>query len=211
MAAYKSYATSDYAQAAATAAQYLEDVGIFDSVTLSGTTISCIFNEETVATFEYSNGQLDITFGPYTQTIQDQTLLWIGKTQSGVLLNHTNQWIQDGNAIYSIAICKSSSGTPMLIYHQPGNVSSNPGSQLSLTCDALSAPSLETAPTITGSAFYSNLAGICTINSAETVAAADKVFRFVERQSCVPLDSISVITIGGVMFMTDGYVAISND
>lgn len=209
MAVYKSYASSDYAQAAATAAQYLEDTGIFENVTLSGSTISCSFGGETVATFEYSSGQLDVTFGVYTLTIGDQQTLWIGKTSNGVLLNNTNQYIQSGHALYTLAICKSASDVPMLIYYQPSNNYAD--KCLSLTCDAVASPSLSSAPTITTNAFYSNLAGICTISSAETVAAADKVFRFVDRQSCVPTDSISVITIGGVMFLTDGFLAISND
>lgn len=210
MVAYKSYVNSDYAQAAATAAQYLEDVGIFDSVTLNGTTISCTFGGETVATFAYSNGRLDITFGPYTLVIGDQQTLWIGKATNGVLLNSTNQWIQSGNAIYTLAICKSISGVPMLIHHQPSNQAGQPGSYLALTYDAPSAPSLSTALGVTTNAFYSNLAGICTVSTVETAAAADRVYQYAERQNSIALNSIGEFTFAETSYMTDGWIAIKD-
>lgn len=210
MVVYKSYAASEYEQAAQTAAQYLEDAGIFESVTLSGTTITCTRGGETVAAFAYSNGQVNIEFGPYTLVIGDQQTLWIGKATNGVLLNSTNQWIQGGNAIYTLAICKSTGGVPMLIYRQPTNIAGQPGSYLALTCDAPSAPSLSSALGVTTNAVYSNLAGICTVSTAETVAAADRVYQYMERQNGIALNSIGEFTFAETSYMTDGWIAVKD-
>ena len=209
MAVYKSYENSAYAQAASTAAQYLQDSGIFESVTISGETITCTYDGETVATLTLSNGRIDWTFGPWTSYAGDIAVLWIGKAQNGVLIDWTNNFVQSGNALYTLAICKSQSGVPMLIHHEQGTTGN--GNVYALTCDAETAPSSTAGPSIGTNSFYSNLCGVCTISSgAETVAAADKAFRYVDRQNGVPVGSMSIISIASTDYLTDGWMAVQD-
>ena len=209
MAIYKSYGSSSYQQAAQTAAQYLEALGIFESVSLTDSTISCAF-EDKVVTITYSNGGVDATFGSFTFHAGDIATFWIGSAANGVFLSHTNTFVSPTDyKLYTLAFGKSLGGLPMLIVHELGMSNSH---SYVLAIDAQGSPVSVTDGTLSQSPYYSNLVGICTTDSgAETVAAADRIFRYADRQTNVPIDSLCVVSIGGAKFMTDGYIAVSDE
>ncbi len=209
MAVYKSFSASNYAQAAQTAAQYLQETGIFDAVTRSDNVISCTYGGEIVATFTYSSGRIDVTFGVYSVYAADIDTFWIGSAKNGVLLDHHNRFVNPTNyRLYSFAICRSQSGVPMLLFHELGG---SGGNSYTLTADAEYAPASEADAALRTNNYYSNLVGVCTIASgASTVAAADKVFRYADRQTNVPIDALSIISIAGTDYLTDGYLAVQD-
>ncbi len=211
MAIYKSYGSSDYQQAAELAAQCLQDSGIFESVTISDNVVSCTYGGETVATFTYSSGRIDVTFGVYSVYAADIDTFWIGSAKNGVLLDHHNRFVNPTNyRLYSFAICRSQSGVPMLMFHQLGT-GGTAATNYVLTYDAPSAPEAVTDLALSTSAYFSNLCGICTIYTASSSASASNIYRYVERQTNVPIDSMSVISIASAQFLTDGYFAMSDE
>ena len=211
MAIYRSYGSSDYQQAAELAAQCLQDSGIFESVTISDNVISCTYGGETVATFTYSSGRIDVTFGAYSVYAADIDAFWIGGTKNGVLLDHHNRYVNPTNyRLYSFAVCRSQSGVPMLMFHELG-VGSSAANNRVLTCDAPSVPEAVTDLALSTNTYYSNLCGICTIYTAASSASASNVYRYVERQTNVPIDSVSVVSIASAQFLTDGCFAVSDE
>lgn len=207
MAVYKSFSADNYGQAAQTAAQYLQETGIFDAVTRSDNVITCTYGGETVATITYSSGRIDVTFGVFTFYAGDASTFWVGQTANGILLDHRNKYVSPTDyKLYTVAFCKSQSGVPMLIIHELGV-----GSSYALTSDAEYAPTSEADTALRTNNYYSNLVGVCTIASgASAVAAADKVFRYADRQTNVPIDALSIISIAGTDYLTDGYLAVQD-
>lgn len=210
MAVYKSFAAASYESAAATAKQYLEDLNLFDSVTINGSTITLAYGGSTVGTIQYTSGRIDVTFGQFTFYAGDIGTFWIGKAKNGVLLDHRNVFVNaDPYKMYTIAFFKSQSGTPMLVWHECGQ---SVQAGYAMTYDSPSAPTKSLESTLRStSAYFSNLVGInTTFTGSETVATGSKVFQFIDRQTNVPYDSLSVINIAGTNYLTDGYVAVSD-
>ena len=211
MAVYCTFAAANYQQAAQAAAQVLEASGVFDAVSLEGSVVSCTYGGETAAVFTYSSGRIDVTFGAYSMYAADIDAFWIGGTKNGVLLDHHNRYVNPTDfRLYSIAVGRSQSGIPMLMFHQLG-VGSSAASNYELTCDALSAPEAVTDPALLTNAYYSKLTGECTVCSGkDSVASADKIYRYGVRQTNVPVDAMCVVEINGTEYLTDGCFAVQD-
>jgi hypothetical protein len=212
MAVFRQFtASSAYEAAAETAAGYLNELGIFDSVSVSGGTVTCTYGGSTVATFAWSNGRIDISFGPYTTYAGDCASFWIGRAQNGVLFCHSNQFVS-GNTyhLYTACVCKSQNGSPMLIWHELNNNQVMPS--VALTYNSVETPDADVPSSLLSeNAYYSNLIGISTTHAgSDTVSTAYKVFRFADRQTNVPTTSLSVINIIGTNYLTDGFIAVSD-
>ena len=206
--------TSDCQRAAQTLKQYLEDVGIFDSVSLNSSyEVLCTYTNETVARFQFEasptsgvRGTFHVSFGTYTNgafgIYQTGDCIWIGKTANGVSIGTI--YGNGGDIHTQCVLCKSRSGVPMMCLHSEA---SPYFIALTADCEATAATGTETAPTT--NAYYSNLCGICTrYAGGETSAAASNVYRFVERQTSVSVQSMSQIDISGTTFITDGFFAL---
>lgn len=214
MSVYKSFQASaaEYQRGAETLAQYLEDSGIFDSVTLDTTTytVNCVYGGETIATFQFAYagssyyGHFYVTFGTYSADFNMYTsgaVLWVGKSANGVAVSCVSS--NSGGLNARCILCKSQSGAPMLC------ASTGSNSEIALTYDAEATPTAEST-TVRTSSFYSNLVGIATISSGtETVASPAMVFRYEKRQTNVPTDGMCDVNIGGTVYFTDGYFAIA--
>ena len=216
MGVYTSFAasTSDCQRAAQTLKQYLEDVGIFSSVSLNSSyEVLCTYNNETVARFQFEasptsgvRGTFHVSFGTYTNgafgIYQTGDCIWIGETANGVSIGII---YSNGGAINTqCVLCKSRSGVPMMCLHCEFDPYF-----IALTADCETTPATGTQTTPTTNAYYSNLCGICTQYSGnEPSAASNYVFRYVERQLSVSTTSISKINIDGTAFITDGFFAL---
>lgn len=209
MATYKTYAGTEYEQAAAKLAQFLQEADIFDSVTLSTDTITCTHDGETAASFAFSSGACAYTFGPLSLSASSTTEFWVGKATNGVLII-----LKSGTVIQNhlISISKAQSGVPIAVVTTSPNASSAGSRKFyALTCDTVTAPAETTLWATADSDYYSTLAGISTTYAGDaTIAATDKVFRYVDRQTNVPLRALSVISISGTDYLTDGFLAVQD-
>lgn len=216
MSVYTSFTatTEDCQRAAQTLKQYLDDVGIFSSVSLNSSyEVLCTYNNETVARFQFEasptsgvRGTFHVSFGTYTNgafgIYETGECIWLGKTANAATIGT----IYGGSgAIYTrCVICKSRSGVPMMCLHcdtSPYFIA------LTADCEATPAAGAQTTPTT--NAYYSNLCGVCTQYAGnETSAAANNVFRFVERQTGTSTTSMSKIDIDGTKFLSDGFFAL---
>lgn len=211
MATYKHYSASEYGSVAAVARQYLSELGLFDSVSIDNGIVSCTYGGSVIATFEWTNGGVDVTFGAYTFHAGDCTDFWIGRAQNGVVFSHKNAFISGPTYyLYTIFICRTQAGAPMLGFHELGQMSS--GTDYITTYDNQSTTVGTTTPGLRSeNDYYSNLVGINTINTAdEIVATASKAFCYADRQNNVPKNSMSVVNIAGTNYLTDGYIAVSD-
>ena len=209
MAVYKTYIAVNFQEAAQTAAQYLRDAGIFDAVTLEGSVITCTYGGVTAAEFTYSLGRIDVNFGSFSFYAADIDRFWIGSAANGVLLDHHNTYVEPSDQkLYTVAVCRSQSGVPMLVFHE---LSGSGGRSYTVAADAETPPASESDSTLRTNPYYSNLIGVCTIASGrDTVAAAEKMFRYAERQTNVPNDGLCVVSINGSEYLTDGFCAIQD-
>lgn len=214
MAVYRSFSASaaSYQNAATVLKGYIEDSGLFDEVTIDENyMVKCSIGGNVVATIKFIYmssgymGKIDVSFGQYTQLYQilptSGTALWIGKNDNAVMFAGMNS----GKTALSLryVFCKDQNGTVTMCA-----CSGNNNSIGVMTVDAEEAAT-GVNTTIATNAFYSNLCGICTLTTADgSVSVPDKVFRYVDRQTNVPIDSICVVAIGGADFFTDGVFAV---
>lgn len=216
MSVYTSFAatTEDCQRAAQTLKQYLEDTGVFNAVTIDGNyVVSCTYNNNTVATFSFEasptsgvRGTFHVSFGTYTNgafgIYERGDCIWIGKIANGVSIGTI--YNNSGYIYTQCVLCKSRSGVPMMCLH----CDSSPY-LIALTADCEATPAAGAQTTPTTNAYYSNLCGVCTQYAGnETPAAANNVFRFVERQTGVSTTSMSKIDIDGTKFLSDGFFAL---
>lgn len=218
MAVYRSFVASaeSYQTAATTLKVYLEEAEFFDEVTIDDNTyqINCSIGGTVVATvrFQFQTGgymgRIIVSFGQYsdTSTILPSSgiALWIGKNNNAVIFAGMNS--AKTALVLRYVFCKDQNGTVMMcVYSGSNNIIG------AMTIDAEEAV-IGNETTIVANTFYSNLCGICTLTTADgSVAVADKIFRYVDRQTNVPVDSFCVVTIGGVKFFTDGIFAVSDE
>lgn len=184
-------------------AQYLDDSGIFDSVTFDTSTNTVAGYLDSTEIFKavlsssaqnlYWRGTVVREFGSFTTYV-------VGKTSKGVAFGGIPSNVADW---YGWVVCKSKGGIPMLIYRYL------PTQGLwCATADYTSTPIQSTylVPPYHSGDFYSGYANadysaglpICTTaTGTETVAVADGVEVLHAYQTNIPTNLVSEITVGG--------------
>lgn len=187
-------------------AEYINELNIFDSVEYDSDTAStiCKYGGVSIATFKFTwqsggyYGMAALSFGKYVQNSQNMSgsYVYVGKTNNGAMFKYSSG---------TIVVCKSLSGSPMLCLW-------NGSRFLSMTYDSDEIAQYPAdSTTILTNEFYSNLCGLPTVYTGDNfIASANKVYRFVERQTSVSSNTISIIDISGTNYLTDGLFAISD-
>ena len=195
------YPYSQYTDAATYLAAGIDALGCFDSVTESSGIITCTKDGSTVATVTLTGGgRIDVVFGNYTTTANSGMAYWIGLTPNGVFIDG-----KAANDIFTYSIYKSKTGDPMFTYHATwGNIIGN----VNVALDTIS-PTVSSNPTIQSSLYYTVATALCAAPGSETsVSISDKAYCITTRQSNILTTSIQLVSIGGVEYMTDGYLLI---
>lgn len=208
MATYAYFSIADYSDAADYAATALETLGVFDSVEVTtegySSTITCKIDGTTVATFTLggNSGKIDTIFGNYSNSTNSGMNYWIGYNSRGVFIDG----YISGYEMFTYAVYKSKSGKPMFTYR---GASGNAAGYVHVALDT-AAPTLQ-SNIVTLSNYFSTLQGVCAAPGTETVVSVgDSVASFVNRQSNVPTNVLSVVSIDGTNYMTDGYLCIAD-
>lgn len=193
------------APAAAAGAAYnaLNSSGYFDSVTLddSTNTITCVKDSETLLTVKYSTNRIDWTFGLYTSYATEvYGGFYVALCDSAVYLGFMGY----GSNCYSMAVFKSTHDLLMFVnrngYAGTLNVTSE---------DAALAPS-GVSPNVSANAEYSTTCPVCSSNGVEEPVSVSKdVYRFVERYTSLPTNSLTFAQIGDATYLTDGFIVMA--
>jgi hypothetical protein len=198
MAVYTLFARTEYANAANSAATGLTGLGVFDTVSVSNGTITCTLNGSTVATFGLADGRVDTVFGNYTNSVNSGMNFWIGYNTNGVFING---YIAS-YGMFTYSVYKSKSGKPMFTYHA---IAGNAIGFVHVALDTES-PTLSSNLSLS-SGYFSTMQIPCAAPGvAETVSVGDNVGTFVFKQSNVSDQALSVVSIGGQNYFTDGYL-----
>lgn len=185
-------------------AQYLEDSGIFDTVTFDASTNTVTGFLGTTEVFKVAPNSTRFSFywlGTAVREVYNLRTFHIGKTSKAVTFTILVSNVVD---MYYVIVCKSKGGIPMLIYRN------NPEQgAFCVTADYTSTPiqsTYLTPPYNPSSAvyygypndYYSVGVPICTTaTGTETVAIADGVEFQLAHKNAVPINLISEITING--------------
>lgn len=185
-------------------AQYLNDSGIFDSVTFdtSTNTVTGYLDDTEIFRVSPNSTRFSIYWrGTAVREWYNLLTMHVGKTSKGVVLAIVPTNVAD---MYYTIICKSKGGVPMLIFRNlpaeglycaTADYSSTP------VVSAYTAPPYRLAQDfMTGypNADYSAGLPICTTaTGTETVAVADGVEVLHAYQTNIPTNLVSEITIGG--------------
>ena len=201
--------TYPYSTQSSDAADYLATaltaLGCFDSVTASSGVVTCTIDGTTVATITLdASGHINVVFGDYTSTANSQMNYWIGVTPNGVFFDGQSS-SDSSKDLFEYAIYKSKEGNPMFTYHGTW------GDRIGFVHVALDtvSPSAVSNATMISSSYYSAASAVCAAPGTDVqVSVGNKVYHLTTKQSNIPTNMVSLVSIGGVEYMTDGYLLI---
>lgn len=200
---YATYLAANYANAAAKAKEALEASGFFDSVALDAqtNTVTCSKNNSTVFALTYGSGKLNFTFGAYASSATEITSFWIGACSSGVYVG----FIGYGGSLYGIAVYRSTEDRIMLTYRNALSTAVYTVAQ-----DNQNAPE-NSGVSATASLYYSTLCALCSMDGTDAlVSTSSGVYRFVSKLNTISTTVLSIISIAGKSYLTDGYLCIAD-
>lgn len=203
MAHYAKFIASDHwIDAAEYVADALNSIGIFDTVERSSNVITCKNDDTTVATITFAAaGVISVTFGNYTNNVNSGMDFWVGYTDNGVFFDG----YIDRYELFTYAIYKNKKGAPMLTYR---GAFGNAAGFVHVALDTVS-PTLKANVGMIPSEYYSTMQAICAAPGlTDIVSVGSLAGLFVTRQNSVPTDTLSVISVEGITYLTDGYLCL---
>lgn len=214
---YGSSTIGDFPQAIVTA---LNEQGLFDSVTLSGSVIDCAKNGVTILSLGLGSG------GKFTVKNNNDTQLWtydlgtptvgtVSKCGSSVVITLYNN-MANVNGVTTIAVGKSINNKIFIMHH--GFVSDSNHFMRAFTDDS-SEVILENNWSISNTP-YTRIANVCAYSAEIGIDSSDSFFRNFSQQTTIPhvtvTTTVEAITplqfsLGGKNFLTNGYYSIMDD
>lgn len=215
---YGSLTIGDFPQAIVTA---LNEQGLFDSVTLSGSVIECVKNGVTILSLGYGSG------GKFTVKNTNDTQLWtydlgtptvgtLSKCGSSILITQYNTSIDGVKCVTTIAVGKSVDDKIFIMHH--GFASTSNHFMRAFTEDS-SEVILEINWSITNTP-YTRIANVCAYSAEIGIDSSNSFFRNFSQQTTIPhvtvTTTVEAITplqfsLGGKNFLTNGYYSIMDD
>ena len=204
MATIYTFTSGQYSSAAQTACDVLDASGYFDTVSLSSNTVTCTKNSETIMTFAYSSGRLDVSVRSiFTQVELAVSAFYISVCTGGILISSLNQ------KLYAFAISLSKNGKVMLTYRNGLNASNN---TVSYAEDTTSTLSMLTQSGGVSSPYFAALYSACApLGSVDEVSVSSTVSLFVVEPVGISKTTLSNISIGGTRYLTDGNICVKDD
>lgn len=214
---YGSSTIGDFPQAIVTA---LNEQGLFDSVTSSGSTIDCVKNGVTILSLGLGSG------GKFTVKNTNNTQLWtydlgtptvgtVSKCGSSVVITLYNEMAKV-NGVTTIAVGKSINDKIFIMHH--GFVSTSNHFMRAFTEDS-SEVILENNWSITNTP-YTRIANVCAYSAEIGIDSSDSFFRNFSQQTTIPHVTVTTtveaiiplqFSLGGKNFLTNGYYSIMDD
>lgn len=207
----------DFPQAIATA---LNEQGLFDSVTLTGSVIDCVKNGVTILSLGLGSG------GKFTVKNNNDTRLWtydlgtptvgtVSKCGSNIVITCYNN-MANVNGVTTIAVGKSINNKIFIMHH--GFVSTSNQFMRSFTEDG-SDVIMENNWSISNTP-YTRIASVCAYSAEIGIDVSDSFFRNFSQQTTIPHVTVSTtveaitplqFSLEGKNFLTNGYYSIMDD